>query len=125
MHNPPAWHGLLFPVLCPDCHTCLYICEQSNPVPDTREIPDGDPTLRYANGDPVSDNPPEIQALETHIKAEGKISLDVNKLGKWVWQTSGLTAASSRTVEGQVIGSSGSLVLFFCNLSLMRSVRCA
>ncbi|HSR31730.1 MAG TPA: hypothetical protein VLY63_14280, partial [Anaerolineae bacterium] len=74
------WHGWLFPVLCPDCHTCLCICEQIDP--DTDETPDDDPTLRSTSGDPVSDNPPAIQALETHIKAGGKISLDVDKLGE-------------------------------------------
>lgn len=42
---------------------------------------------RYANGDPVSDNPPEIQAFEAYVKAERRLPPDVDKLREWVGGT--------------------------------------
>lgn len=50
-----------------------------------REIePEIDQALRYASGDPVSDNPAERQAFCAYVSALGRLPADVDALRAWV-----------------------------------------
>ena len=84
--------------LCPDCHTRPCICDQlghdagdtdADPQPDqpddspNPEPEEEDPILRYASGQPVSDNQAEIDAYLAFLQAEHVAPLNIQALRVW------------------------------------------
>jgi len=84
--------------LCPDCHTRPCVCAElghkddagaADPQPQddagspNTETEEADPILRYASGQPVSDNQAEIDAYLAFLQSNRRPPLDIEILRVW------------------------------------------
>jgi hypothetical protein len=83
--EPRTWRDYV----CPDCHAHPFQCGDVQPSPANSETVrhHDDLTVRYQNGDAVTDNQAEIQAFTADVKAEKEIPPDRDKLREWVRNT--------------------------------------